>query len=60
MEAAAPLHAHLDGVALRDLTGVIENSHEVLGEGAYGCVAAVDIDGCQPLCVKTIFDEDEI
>ena len=58
MEAEAPLIAHLDGVALRDLTGVINNSHEVLGQGGFGRVAAVDIAGCQPLCVKTILDED--
>lgn len=58
VEAAAPFESDLNGVALRDLNGVIENSHEVLGEGGYGRVLAVDIAGCPPLCVKIIFDED--
>ena len=58
LEAVAPLVSHLNGVALRDLDYLVETSDEVLGQGGFGCVAAVDIAGCPPLCVKTIFNED--
>ena len=58
LETIAPLESHLNGVALRDLEYLVDTSDEVLGQGGYGCVAVVDIAGCPPLCVKTIFNED--
>ena len=57
LDSAAPLTSHFHGVPIRDLKTVIENSREVLGRGGYGSVAAVDVTGCPPLCVKTIFKE---
>ena len=57
LDSAAPLTSYYDGVPIRDLKAVIENSGEVLGRGGYGSVTAVDLTGCPPLCVKTIFKE---
>ena len=42
------------GVVQRDLTQLIANSHEVLGQGSYGSVKAVTVKGCDPLCIKVM------
>ena len=57
LNSAAPLTSHYDGVPIRDLKTVIENSRVVLGWGGYGSVTAVNVTGCPPLCVKTMFKE---
>ena len=54
LEQAAPLYAHENGLPIRDLSNIIENIDDVLGEGGFGRVAAVDPPACEPLCVKTI------
>ena len=57
LELVAPLRDIVKGVAVRDLRDIVSHSGDVLGEGAFGRVAKIDISGCGPLCVKIIIDE---
>ena len=45
------------GVIQRDLAPLIAQSHEVLGQGAFGKVHGVSVKGSHPLCIKVMGDQ---
>ena len=53
----APVVRYDIGVPRRPLKKLIANSQEVLGEGKYGSVVGVRVDGCDPLCIKVMLGE---
>ena len=52
----APIVGQRYGVAERHLSQLIHMNQNVLGEGCFGKVVAVTVEGCYPLCIKVYAD----